>query len=145
LLRVFGATLGKDVHVYPSAIIWAPWNLTMGDHSSLADDVNCYSMAMITIGEKTVVSQGTYLCTGTHDYTTDTFRLYARPITIGDQAWICAQSFIMPGVIIGTGAVIGARSVVTKSMPEWTVSSGNPCVPRKPREFKLSNPTVEIA
>jgi putative colanic acid biosynthesis acetyltransferase WcaF len=61
-----------------------------------------------------VVSQGTYLCTGTHDYESPNFQLYAKPISIGDSAWLCAESFINPGITIGEGAVIGARSVVTR-------------------------------
>lgn len=133
LLRCFGAKIGKDCHVYPKAKIWAPWNLVMEDHAGMADDVNCYSMAVISLGKKVVVSQGTYLCTGSHDYEDPNFQLYAKPIYIGDNAWLCAESFICPGVTIGEGSVIGARSVVTKDMPAWTVCAGNPCKPIKPR------------
>jgi putative colanic acid biosynthesis acetyltransferase WcaF len=136
LLRCFGAKIGKDCHVYPKAKIWAPWNLIMEDHAGIADDVNCYSMAVISLGEKVVVSQGTYLCTGSHDYEDSKFQLYAKPIYIGDNAWLCAESFICPGINIGDGAVIGARSVVTKDMPAWTVCAGNPCKPIKSRILK---------
>lgn len=136
LLRCFGAKIGKDCHVYPLAKIWAPWNLIMDDYAGIADDVNCYSMAVISLGKKVVVSQGTYLCTGTHDYEDPNFQLYAKPIHVGDRAWLCAQSFIHPGVTIGEGVVIGARSVVTKDMPNWTVCAGNPCKPIKPRVVK---------
>lgn len=105
----------------------------MHDQASMADDVNCYSMATVELGRKCVVSQGAYLCAGTHDYEDPNFQLLARPITIGEGAWICAQSFVGPGVEVGNGAVIGARSVVTRNMPEWTVCAGNPCRPLKPR------------
>jgi putative colanic acid biosynthesis acetyltransferase WcaF len=138
LLRLFGATIGRNCHVYPRARIWAPWNLVMEDDSGLADDVNCYSMAQITIGAKAVVSQGAHLCAGTHDYEDPGFQLYALPIMIGAQAWICTEAFVGPGVEVGQGAVIGARAVVTKSMPEWTVCAGNPCRPFKPRRIRAS-------
>lgn len=136
LLRLFGAKLGRKCHVYPRARIWAPWNLEMADHACLADDVNCYSMALIRIGEKAVVSQGAHLCAGTHDYEDPKFQLYALPITIGAHVWICTEAFVGPGVEISEGSVIGARAVVTQSMPAWTVCAGNPCKPIKPRRIR---------
>jgi putative colanic acid biosynthesis acetyltransferase WcaF len=136
LLRRFGATIGKHCHVYPKAIIWAPWNLEMDDYAGMADEVNCYSIATVSLGKKAVISQGTYLCTGTHDYTDPNFQLCAHPIKIGDRAWLCAESFICPGVTVGDGAVVGARSVVTTNIPAWTVCAGNPCRPIKPRVLK---------
>lgn len=138
LLRCFGAKLGKGCHVYPKAKIWAPWNLVLADHAGIANDVDCYSVALISLGAKVVVSQGTYLCTGTHDYQDPNFQLYAKPIHIGDNAWLCAETFVSPGITIGEGAVIGARSVVTKDMPAWTVCAGNPCRPIKPRVMRTS-------
>ncbi len=105
----------------------------MDDHAGMADGVTCYSMATVTLGKKVVVSQGAHLCTGTHDYGSPSFQLYALPITVGDEAWLCAECFLGPGVTIGEGAVIGARSVVTKNMPAWTVCAGQPCKPIKSR------------
>lgn len=137
LLRCFGAKLGKGCHVYPKAKIWAPWNLVMEDHAGMADNVNCYSIAVISLGKKVVVSQGTFLCTGTHDYEDPSFQLYAKPIYVGDNAWLCAECFIHPGITIGEGTVIGARSVVTKDMPAWKVCAGNPCKPIKHRIIKI--------
>lgn len=136
LLRLFGATLGAGVHVYPRARIWAPWNLEMGDQASMANDVTCYSMATIRIGKRAIVSQGAHLCAGTHDYHDPGFRLVSRPISIGEDAWVCAEAFVHPGVTVGAGAVVGARSVVTKDMPEWTVCAGHPCAPIKPRVLR---------
>lgn len=105
----------------------------MANYSTLGRRVICYSMAPVSIGERAVVSQGAYLCTGSHDYESETFQLFARPITIGADAWICAEAFLSPGVSIGTGAVIGARAVVTRDQPAWMVCAGNPCRPLKPR------------
>lgn len=105
----------------------------MDDASSLADDVICESMDRVSLGKKVVVSQGTYLSTGSHDYGSRNFQLVTQPIRVGDGAWLCAEAFVLPGVTIGEGAVIGARSVVTKDMPEWTVCAGNPCRPLKKR------------
>lgn len=133
LLRGFGANLGRDCHVYPKVKIWAPWNLMLDDQAGIADDVICYSMAPIILGKRVIVSQGAHLCTGTHDYESADFQLYALPIQVEEDAWLCAECFVGPGVTIGAGAVIGARAVVTKSMPAWTVCAGNPCRPLKTR------------
>ncbi|MBS1722245.1 MAG: WcaF family extracellular polysaccharide biosynthesis acetyltransferase [Armatimonadetes bacterium] len=136
VLRMFGAKIGQGCNVRATAKIWAPWNLEMGDFSAIADDVNVYSMAVIKLGSKVVVSQGAHLCSGTHDYESENFQLYARPITIGDSAWICTECFIGPGVTVGEGAVVGARAVATKDVPAWTVCAGNPCKPIKPRVIR---------
>ncbi len=136
ILRLFGAEIGRGCHIYPKVKIWAPWNLDVHDEGSAADDVTLYSMAKITIGKRAIVSQGAHLCTGTHDYTDPNFQLIAIPITIGEEAWVCTEAFIGPGVTVGAGAVIGARAVATKDQPEWMVCAGNPCKPLRPREMR---------
>ena len=52
---------------------------------------------------------------------------FAKPVTIEDNVWIGGNSTILPGVTIGHGSVIGAGSVVVKSIPPDTVAAGNPC------------------
>ncbi len=79
------------------------------------------------------MSQRAFICAGTHDYTKSGHPLITAPIVIGDNAWVAAEAFVHPGVTIGEGAVIGARSVVTKDMPAWTVCAGHPCKPIKER------------
>ena len=133
LLRLFGARIASGCHVYSQVRIWAPWNLSMAQKACLGPRVNCYSMAPIVLGERVVVSQGVHLCTGTHNYNLVSFPLVSEPIIIGSDAWICSEAFIGPGVEIGEGAVIGARSVVMKSQPCWMVCAGNPSRPLKPR------------
>ena len=126
LLSCFGARLGRDVRVYPSARIWAPWNLTMGDRSCLGSGVNCYNCASIEIGENAVVSQSAYLCTASHDYNSTDFPFFSRPISIGDHAWVCTEAFLGPGVRVEAGAVVGARAAVFRAVPAWSVVGGNP-------------------
>lgn len=128
LLRAFGATLGEGCHIYPQVKIWAPWNLHLGKRVGIADGVTLYSMDKIIIGDAVVISDGAYLCGGTHDYNSENFQLIIKPIVIGAYAWICAEVFIHPGVTIPVGAVVGSRSVVTKNLlTEWGVYTGNPC------------------
>ncbi len=133
LLRCFGARIGSPCFVYNDVEIWAPWNLQMADRSTLGRRVICYSMAPVVLGKRSVVSQGVHLCTGSHDHESENFQLFARPIAIGSDVWICAEAFVAPGVSIGNGAVIGARAVVTRDQPAWMVCAGNPCRSLKPR------------
>lgn len=133
ILRCFGAKIGKGVHVYPGVKIWAPWNLDLADSCGIGSGATLYSQGKITIGRRSVISQGVNICTGTHDYTQAGMPLVTHPIIIGDNSWVAAEAFVHPGVTIGTGCVVGARSVVVKDMPEWTVCAGNPCKPLKKR------------
>ena len=139
LLRIFGAKVGKNVHVYPGTKIWAPWNLVLLDECGIAKGAILYSQGKIFIGYRAVISQGAHLVTGTHDYTKTGFPLITMPIHIGDHAWIAAEAFVHPGITIGDGCVIGARSVVTKDMPPWRVCAGHPCRPIKDRIFTKQN------
>ena len=75
LLRSFGAKIGSGAHPYPRCRIWAPWNLTMGADSCLANDVDCYCVAPIELGAWAIVSQYSYLCSATHDYQASDFPL----------------------------------------------------------------------
>jgi putative colanic acid biosynthesis acetyltransferase WcaF len=133
ILRIFGAKIGKGVHVYPRVKIWAPWNLDIGDYTGVANEVILYSQGKITIGKRVVISQGAHLCTGSHDYEKASFPLFTKPINIKDDAWIAAEVFIHPGVTVNEGSIVGARSVVTKDLPEWMICSGFPCFPIKKR------------
>jgi putative colanic acid biosynthesis acetyltransferase WcaF len=127
LLRAFGATLGRHVHIYPSVKVWAPWNLIIGSCSGIGDGANIYCMDKIEIGDFVAISQGAHLCGGTHDYNSPNLQLIVKPIVVQSHAWVCAEAFVHAGVIIPAGAVIGARAVVTKSLStEWAVYAGNP-------------------
>ena len=129
VLKCFGAKIEWSSHIYASVKIWAPWNLEMGKNSSLGPKVDCYNQGKIDIGANTVISQKTYLCASTHDYTKDNFPLILKPITIGDGVWIAADAFIGPGVVIGNKVVVAARAVVNKNVAENMVIGGNPAMP----------------
>ena len=136
LLRFFGARIGKGAKIMPSAKIWAPWNLTMGEEACLSHGVDCYCVAPVSIGAHATVSQYSYLCAATHDVEDPHMGLVTAPIVIGDGAWVAADVFVAPGITIGEGAAIGARSSVFKDMPSWTICSGHPCQPIRERVLK---------
>lgn len=133
LLRIFGAKIGKQAHIYPSAKIWAPWNLRVGDRGCLGPDVNCYNVAYIDIGSDAVVSQRSFLCTATHDYQSPDFTLMAAPITLKNNTWIAAEVFVGPGVTAGVKSIAVARSVVLRDMLANMVYQGNPAQVKKER------------
>lgn len=139
LLRLFGARIGKGANILPTCKIWQPWNLTMGEYSCLSEEVDCYCVDQITIGEQAVVSQGAFLCTASHDIASPIMELIHQPIVIGPQSWIAARAFVGPGVTVGTGAVVAACSVVTKNVAPWAVVAGNPAQIIKKRILSTDN------
>ncbi|QDV43160.1 Maltose O-acetyltransferase [Stieleria neptunia] len=126
LLRLFGATIGQQVHIDPSAKIFIPWNLRIGDWSSVGFDCLLYNLGPLVIGDRVTLSQRSHLCGGSHDYSDPTMPLIKASITVGSGAWICADAFVGPGVTVGDGAVVGARACVTKDVSPWKVVAGNP-------------------
>ena len=136
LLRLFGAKIGTGVVIRPSARFIYPWKVAIGDYSWIGDDVVFYSVDKITVGCHCVISQKSYLCTGSHDFSDRSFALITAPIAIGNGAWVATDCFVAAGVKIGSNSVIGARSSVMKSIPSRQVAWGTPCVPRYPRQMK---------
>ena len=126
LLRLFGARIGRDVHLHPSVRITVPWNLEIGDYAAVGDDVRLYNLGRVTIGPRATVSQGAHLCAGTHDYLQPDLPLVKARIAVGEGAWICADAFVGPEVRVGDFAIVAARAVAVKDVPPWTIVAGNP-------------------
>lgn len=139
LLRMFGSRIGSKVNIYNSSTIYMPWNLEIGDWSSIGEYAFVYNLGKVVIGRYSTVSHRAHLCAGTHDYADQAMSLLKIPIAVGDQVWMCADSFVGPGVNIGDGAVVGARAVVVKDVPPWTIVAGNPAVPIKKRIIGRNN------
>jgi putative colanic acid biosynthesis acetyltransferase WcaF len=133
LLHLFGASIGQNVLIRPTARITYPWKVSIGDHAWIGDQVILYSLGAIEIGAHTVISQRSYLCTGYHDYTKTTFDISAQSIRVGSQAWIASDVFVAPGVTIGDGTVVGVRSTVLNDLPAGKVCFGTPAQPVRDR------------
>jgi putative colanic acid biosynthesis acetyltransferase WcaF len=133
LLRAAGAKIGPDCLIMPGIKVLIPWNLEIDRCVAIGADVEIFNHAKVRIKSNTLISQYSFLCTSSHDYTLTNMPLIYSDIDIGSECWIAAGVFIGPGVKIGDGSVIGARSVVSRSMPERMVCVGNPCRPIKPR------------
>ncbi|MEI6338091.1 MAG: putative colanic acid biosynthesis acetyltransferase [Verrucomicrobiota bacterium] len=126
LLRLFGAKIGAQVHIDPSARVFLPWNLEIGDWSSVGFDALLYNLGPLKIGERVTISQRAHLCGGTHKFREASMPLVRARIEIGDEAWVCADSFIGPGVSVGAKAVVGARAVAMRNVHEGKIVTGNP-------------------
>ncbi len=133
VLRWFGARIGKGVVIKPRVNIHFPWKLSVGDHTWLGEEVFILNMEPVSIGSHCCISQRAFLCTGNHDYRQPEMPYRNQPIVIEDGAWIGAQSFVGPGVTIGSETVLSAASVAIRSQPAQMVCAGNPAAPVKRR------------
>ena len=135
-LRCFGAKIHGLPFVHQRARIQIPWNLTLHDRACLGDRANAYTLDEIEIGARAVIAQEAYLCTGTHDLADPDTPLQVAKITIGEDVFIGARAFVLPGISIGARAVIGACSVVTRDIPPGMVATGNPATSRRERKIR---------
>lgn len=126
ILRVFGAKLGTNVQIYSSALIYYPWNLEMGDESSVGEWALIYNLGKVSIGKRTTISQRVHLCAGTHDYKDPSMPLIKPPIQIGNEVWVCADAFIGPNTVIQDRSIVAAASVVVRNVEQSQIVGGNP-------------------
>jgi putative colanic acid biosynthesis acetyltransferase WcaF len=120
LLRLFGATVGNGAFIRHRVRVLWPWKLTVGDDCWIGEDVWLLNLEPITLGDNVCLSQGVFLCTGSHDRYSPTFEYDNGPILIGDGVWVAAQALVLRGVSVGCGAVVGARAVVARGIPDYT-------------------------
>jgi putative colanic acid biosynthesis acetyltransferase WcaF len=135
LLRLFGAKIGKDVNIRPTVRITYPWKLEIGDRVWIGDFAELYNLGKISIGSNVAISHRVYLCAGTHDYQKKDFPILGPPICIEDEVWLPNDVFVGPGVTIGRGTVVGARSTVLNDLPSGMICYGNPAKPVRRRDM----------
>lgn len=126
ILRLFGAKIYGRPFVHGRANIQQPWNLILHHRACLGDKAVAYSLDVIEIGADATVAQEAYLCTGTHDFTSPHLSLQTGPIKIGRGAFVGARSFVLPGVTLGDGCIVGAAAVVTRDVVAFSIVAGNP-------------------
>lgn len=106
LLRAFGAKLGKGVVIKPYVSIKFPWRLSVGNYVWIGERVWIDNLAEVQIGSHSCLSQGAYLCTGSHDWSDLRFGLIARGISIGSGCWVGARVSVAPGTVMEDGSII---------------------------------------
>ena len=138
LLRLFGGKIAASAMPYPSARIWAPWNLEMGERSVLSERSQCYCVAPVRLADDANLGPEAFLCAATRDISRLDKPLVIGAISIESHGWVCTRAFVGPNVCVGTGAVVGACAVVMKNVPAWTVVAGNPARELRPRTLQSS-------
>lgn len=126
ILKAFGAEVGEGVKIKPSVNIKYPWFLTIGDHCWIGERVWLDCTAPLRIGSHVVISQGVYLCCGTHDWQDPGMGSISTPITIHDGAWIAAFARIAGNVTIGQEAMVAMGAVVFTDCEPRRTYRGNP-------------------
>jgi len=121
ILRLFGAKVGKNVFIRHRVRILWPWKLEVGDNTWLGEDLWVLNLEQVNIGSDVALSQGVMLCTGSHDYLSESFAYRNAPISIGDGVWLAAYTLILPGVSIGEGATVLSRCRVSHSVAPQSI------------------------
>lgn len=126
VLSLFGARVGRFVHLDPNVRVEIPWNLSLGDHARVAHHAILYSLGSISIGEHASIDPFAHLCAGSHDYRLASMPLLRPAITIGPHACVATGAFVGPGVTLGHHAVLTERSATFKDLPPLAIATGHP-------------------
>ncbi len=125
MLRLFGAKIGNGVIFRPRTRVRFPWNLQIGDNSWIGEGVWFHNQNQIVIGHDVVISQETFLTTGSHAHRRD-MELVTRPISVHAGVWLTSRCLVLGGVEIGRSALVKPGSVVDQSIPAGEIWSGVP-------------------
>jgi maltose O-acetyltransferase len=130
LCRAIFKDMGRNVRVHQNVNFGAGTGIRIGDNSALAP--NCWISNDTTIGRDVMMAPDVTILSATHgtESIDVPMRLQPvppkRPVVIGDDVWLGTRIIILPGVYIGSHSIIGAGSVVTKDVPEYSIVAGNP-------------------
>ncbi len=133
LLKLFGAKIGKGLVLKPHVSIKYPWNLEIGNHVWIGENVWIDNLDKVRIGNNVCISQGALILSGNHNYKKSSFDLIVKPIAIDDGAWIGAKSIVTQGVIIGKEAVLQVNAVASTDLDAYGVYGGTPAIKLKER------------
>jgi putative colanic acid biosynthesis acetyltransferase WcaF len=125
VLVAFGAQVGEGVILRPRLRVRFPWKLAIGDRTWIGEDVWLHNQASVVIGHDAVISQGTFVTTGSHAHRRD-MALITSPVRIGDGAWVTARCIVLGGSTIGRSALVSPGSVVRGDVPAGVIYGAEP-------------------
>lgn len=131
-LVVFGAQVGSGVVLRPRLRVRFPWKLRIGDRSWIGEDVWLHNQDQLSIGSDVVISQGTFVTTGSHAHRRD-MALITRPVLINDGAWVTSRCIILGGSRVGVSALVTPGTVVSGDIPDGMVFGQQSGVVLRPR------------
>ena len=130
VLRMFGAEIGRGVIFRPRTRVSFPWKLHIGERSWIGEGVWLHNQDHIRIGHDVVISQESFLTTGSHAHRRD-MELITRPIWIAEGAWVTARCIVTGGAEIGRSALVTPGTVVKGVVPANAVWDGAGIVGRR--------------
>lgn len=136
LLRLFGAQIGRGAIVKPGVRVKFPWRLTVGDHCWIGERVWIDNLTEVTLGDHVCLSQASYLCTGSHDWSRERFDLIVQPISIESHAWVGARAIVAPGTTLEQGAVLAMGATGRGRLAPWHIHGASDT----PRQRRLRSP-----
>ncbi|MFW8600779.1 acyltransferase [Desulfobacterota bacterium M19] len=145
--KIFKYT-GENVKILSGARFRSPENLSIGDNSCIGNDNFIQALGGVTIGHDTSLAPSVKIWSVNHNYKNRNKLigeqgLTKRNVVVGNDVWIASNTFILPGVNLPDGIVVGAGSLVTvKKYQPYSVIAGNPA--RMIGRRKRDNEVAEI-
>jgi putative colanic acid biosynthesis acetyltransferase WcaF len=137
LLRFFGASIGAGVVIKPDVYVHVPWNLVLAESVWIGQGCVLLNFERITIGPNSALAHEVYLAAAGHDVTDPYMAYQHKPINIEDSVWVATRATVLAGVTLGSGCVVQAGAVVTRSIDPWTFASGVPARESGKRRLRL--------
>jgi acetyltransferase-like isoleucine patch superfamily enzyme len=141
-----GAEIGNGACLSPMQVNGSLRYLRVGENSFIGS-IKIHLHAEVVIGSNVCINDGVQILTASHDVRDSGWRQFAKPIRVGDYAWIATGAILLPGVTIGSGSVVGAGAVVARDVPDHAVATGSPAAIREKIrcEDLQYNPTAFLA
>ena len=125
-LRKLGLDIGENVSLFAGFHIRNPNGIKIGNGCSIGPKVLLDGRKGLVLGNNVTIAYEAIIWSLNHDYNDLNFKGEGEKVLIGDYAWICSRSIILPGVKIGKGAVVASGAIVTKNIGDYEIWGGVP-------------------